>query len=93
MEGKIWVKKILLPNYFKKFSNHIDAFHGTKYDALSSIVKYGLRPAGSKVDGKVIETVPGHIDLGRSINGKSNWAGAVFTSPSIYYAAHPIYSK
>lgn len=54
-QGKIVFKKIILNKYFSKFNEHVDAFHGTKYDALFSIAKNGLKKPGEKADGKVIE--------------------------------------
>ena len=34
----------------------------------------------------------GHVPLNQEEYGFKNWAGAVFTTPSIYYACHEIYS-
>ena len=42
---------------------------------------------------KKIDVVGGHIPLGLTHIGIKNWSNAVFVSPSIYYAAHPVYSK
>lgn len=70
-----------------------DAFHGTGYGALESIAKNGLKKPGDVVDGKRLKPVDGHISEGVSVGGKKDWAKAIFVSPSIYYAAHPVYSK
>lgn len=45
------IKKILLENYLRDYadSQYIDAFHGTKYEALESIAKNGLKPSGDVV--------------------------------------------
>lgn len=71
----------------------MDAFHGTSYDNLESIMRYGLKKPGDIIEGKKIDIVPGHIPLGTSFQGKNNWSKAIFVSPSIFYAAHPVYSK
>ena len=41
----------------------------------------------------MIVPVAGHIQRGKTINGIDNWSDAIFVSPSIYYAGHPVYSK
>lgn len=53
------MKKIVSKNYFN-FSRHPgfdDAFHGTHYDNLASIMKYGLRKPGEFVGGTAIDIV------------------------------------
>lgn len=40
-----------------------------------------------------MKTVGGHIKMGTSLGGFKNWPKAIFLSPSIYYAAHPVYAK
>jgi len=89
----IVLKKIILNNYFKKLNGYDDAFHGTSINALLSIAKNGLKKAGDRINGTTIDVVPGHIALGKKVNNINNWSNAVFVSPSIYYAAHPVYSK
>jgi hypothetical protein len=87
------IKKIILSNYFKKYANYLDAFHGTKFENFQSIAKNGLKRPGDTVDGKKLDVVAGHISLATGLLGHKDWARAVFLSPSIYYAAHPVYSK
>ena len=45
------------------------------------------------MDGKEVKTVVGHIQMGTSLAGIKDWPRAIFLSPSIYYAAHPVYAK
>ena len=72
----------------------IPAWHGTKFKFLESIIRYGLRPSGSKLsNGMTINVNPGHIPLNYSISGIQFWAKAVFVSPSIFYAANPVYAE
>ena len=70
------------------------AFHGTKFDYLESIVKYGLLPSGAKLpNGEVIKPPSNHVQLGKAFSGISDWAKAIFVSPSVLYAAHAQYSE
>lgn len=69
---KIVVKKIISRNYFK-FYNHNsyeDAFHGTKFESLHSIMNCGLKKPGDVVNGKKLDIVEGHIPLGAKFQGK-----------------------
>lgn len=45
-DKEVCFKKIILENYFKTFNDHVDAFHGTSFEALYSIAKNGLRKPG-----------------------------------------------
>lgn len=74
-------------------SNFVDAFHGTSFDAMFSILSFGLKKPGDVVNGKKIDIVKGHIPLGRDFHGKKDWSRAIFISPSVYHAAHPVYAK
>jgi hypothetical protein len=42
------IKKIISKSYFKFYDDKgfVDAFHGTHFDNLLSIMKYGLRKPG-----------------------------------------------
>lgn len=74
--------------------NWIQAWHGTKYSNLMSIIANGLKPAGSKLnDGTSIMPLEGHIPLNVINDGIENWSNAVFVSPSILYASHKCYSE
>ena len=41
----------------------------------------------------MVVPVAGHIKRGVTIHGIKNWSDAVFVSPSVYYAGHPVYAK
>ena len=65
------------------------AWHGTRYRHLESIMKEGLRPAGSCG----IKPEEGHFGLNLEHDGISNWAAAIFLSPCIFYSSHKAYSE
>lgn len=55
------IKKVILENYYRNFDDYTNAFHGTSYESLHSIAKYGLKKPGDLVDGKKLKIVGGHI--------------------------------
>ena len=70
------------------------AWHGTKYEFLESIMTYGLYPSGSKLEnGFEIKPLDGHVPLGIEVEDIKDWAKAIFVSPSIFYAGHPVYAQ
>ena len=98
--GDIIGKRILisdkkLPKDFDKISKSWNsAWHGTKYRFLESIMKYGLRPSGTKLEnGNEINPLEGHIKLNKKVQNIENWAKAIFVSPSIFYAADIVYAE
>lgn len=64
-------------------------WHGTRYRHLESIIKDGLRPAGSSG----IKPEEGHFELNKEYLGISNWAAAIFLSPCLLYSSHEVYSE
>lgn len=85
--------RALTKNLPKEAQTWVHAFHGTKRHALESILKHGLRPAGSQVDGTVVDVVAGHIKTDVEVRGIKNWAQAIFVSPSVFYAGHYVYAE
>ena len=73
----------------KILKNWVMTWHGTKFKNLESILAQGLMPAGTSG----IKPPPGHFKLGETFFGISNWAAAIFLSPSILYSAHAAYSE
>ena len=74
--------------------NWVPGWHGTKFKFLESIIRYGLRPSGSKLEnGASVNVNPGHIPLSHTVSGIQYWAQAIFVSPSIFYAANPVYAQ
>ena len=70
------------------------AWHGTKATHVPSILKFGLRASGTKLpDGTKLEPPANHYGLGMAHQGISNWAGAIFVSPSVSYASHACYAE
>lgn len=91
----IIAQKILCPSglnqiKFKGISkNWCPAWHGTKFEYLESIIKYGLHPSGSKLpNGIQININEGHIPLDYELSGIKHWGMAVFVSPSLFYACN-----
>ena len=69
-------------------------WHGTKFEFLESIMKYGLYPSGTKLEnGFEIKPLKGHVPLNTKVANIKDWARAIFVSPSIFYAGHPAYAK
>ncbi|CAF1167872.1 unnamed protein product [Rotaria sordida] len=96
-DGRIIGKKILRNlDYSSAYSTNFWtlAWHGTKYEHLYSIMKYGLHPAGAVLSPQYrISPQEDHIGLNIRVGSIDNWANAVFVSPSIFYAAHRVYSE
>ncbi|CAF3440912.1 unnamed protein product [Rotaria socialis] len=98
---KIIGKKILrnFDNYSQYSKSYLEtnwtlAWHGTKYKHLHSIMKYGLHSVGTVLSpGHQISPEKGHIGLNVKVGSFTNWANAVFISPSIFYAADAVYSE
>ena len=79
-------------NYIK--NNWEVGWHGTKYEFLESIMEYGLYPSGSKLENGVeIKPLEGHVKLQTKLAGFDDWAKAIFVSPSVFYAGHPVYAR
>ena len=79
-------------NYIKK--NWEVGWHGTKYEFLESIMKYGLYPSGPKLEkGVEIKPLEGHVKLETKLARFEDWVRAIFVSPSVFYAGHPAYAR
>ena len=98
-KNKIIAIKLLRPfsstqNILNINKKWVPGWHGTKFKFLESIIRYGLRPSGSKLEnGDSINVNPGHIPLSHTVSGIQYWAQAIFVSPSIFYAANPVYAQ
>ena len=103
-KGKVVAREVqrnsdLLDSSTKNRWNYIQAswhlaWHGTKAKYLSSILRNGLMPSGTRLsDGSSIEPPDNHYKLGETRFGIYDWARAVFLSPSILYASHACYSE
>ena len=92
---KLICSKHLLPiNTSKIYNNWVPVWHGTKFKALESIIKYGLRPSGSKLaDGTTINPLPSHIPLNETFSGIKNCGNAIFVCPSIFYSSDMAYAE
>ena len=81
-------------NYTKNENNWIPVWHGTKFESLKSIMKYGLKLPGTKLEsGLEIKPLDDHIDRFVTVDNVNDWAKAIFVSPSIFYSANPCYAK
>ena len=68
-------------------------WHGTQYNALESIMEYGLLVPGMKLKtGVDLEPKNNHIGRFQPVDEFNDWAKAIFVSPSILYALDPCYS-
>ena len=86
---------LLLPDaFYTVWKKWIPAWHGTKFENVESILRNGLKEAGSRIiDGEMITPKDNHIQFGVKVNNVNNWANAIFVSPSIFYSTHPIYAE
>ena len=90
--------QLLQPDdFYTVWKNWVPAWHGTKLENIESILRNGLKEAGSKMMGGemsgMITPKDGHIPFGEKVNNIKNWAKAIFVSPSIFYSTHPIYAE
>ena len=92
---KVIAQKLLCPSglsqkdYTEITKYWYPAWHGTKFKNLESIIRFGLRPSGSKLpNGNSININEGHIPLNAELNGIKRWGMAVFVSPSLFYASN-----
>ena len=85
-------------NYLKLRVHNVDKFpfvvyHGTRIEAIRSIIVDGLVAPNTLVsNGTRVKPPAHHIPLYTNVNSISNFAGAIFASPSIHYSSHPIYA-
>ena len=91
---KIIRNEEMLSSYINNEKEWEIGWHGTKFEFLESIMKYGLYPSGSILEnGYEIKPLKGHVQLNIKVDKFNNWAKAIFVSPSIFYAGHPAYAK
>ena len=91
---KIIRNEEMISSYINNEKEWEIGWHGTKFEFLESIMKYGLYPSGSKLEnGYEIKPLKGHVQLNIKVDKFNNWAKAIFVSPSIFYAGHPAYAK
>jgi hypothetical protein len=70
------------------------AWHGTQAKCMLSILTHGLRASGSTLPGGGrLVPPPNHYALGHEHQGISDWAAAIFVSPSVMYASHACYAE
>ena len=103
-EGKV-IGKTIIRNYHQIRSmsrrdwddilcNWEPSWHGTKSKYIKSILSNGLMPSGARLpNGETIAPPQNHYQLGQSYFGVSNWAAAIFVSPSLLYASHACFSE
>lgn len=70
----------------KKYESWIPAWHGTGYDKLESIIKYGLKLPKSKLENGKFSPAPKVIPKYSKVDGINNWENAIFASPCIWGA-------
>ena len=63
-----------LPHNIKYIKDNWEiGFHGTKYQALESIMRNGLLPSGTKINGTEIKLPSHHIPLNIEVARIQNW--------------------
>ena len=70
----------------------ISAFHGTKFDYIESLLKYGLKFPKTLLENGPLTPKPIDIPLIDKIIGIKNWENAIFASPNLFYALDSRYS-
>ena len=83
-------EKFLPKDYSTTCENWISAWHGTKFEYLESIIKYGFQLPGTKLkDGTIISQnfVKPNEEF-KGIKGIKNWEKAIFASPDFVGAFH-----
>ena len=80
-------EKFLPKDYSNTCKNWISAWHGTKFEYLESIIKYGFQLPGTKLkDGTIISQ---NFDItNKEVKGIKNWEKAIFASPDFAGAFH-----
>lgn len=66
-------------DYKELLKQELLVYHGTKFTSIESIMTIGLYFFNKPIEG--------HIPLGIKYNNFDNWANAIFTSPSLFYAS------
>jgi hypothetical protein len=71
------------------------AWHGTKIASIPSILQHGLKKVGEKIGEKEIDVRKDTARISRDAHfrEKTDWAEAIFTSCSIYYASTTAYAE
>ena len=80
-DGNIIGKRFYRKNwdYKELLKQELLVYHGTKFTSIESIMTIGLYFFNKPIEG--------HIPLGKKYNNFDNWANAIFTSPSLFYAS------
>ena len=80
-------EKFLPKDYSTTCENWISAWHGTKFEYLESIIKYGFQLPGTKLKNGTI--ISQNFDItNKEVNGIKNWEKAIFASPDFAGAFH-----
>ena len=80
-------EKFLPKDYSTTCKNWISAWHGTKFEYLESIIKYGFQLPGTKLKNGTI--ISQNFDItNKEVNGIKNWEKAIFASPDFAGAFH-----
>mgnify|MGYP002626971971 CR=1 FL=1 len=96
-KGEIIAQKLFLTNHTSVPNTWTPAWHGTKIENLESIIKFGLKPQGTKLpNGKFVPKTK-YLPFKQYILGIENWENAIFATPcpicasiysSFYYAEY-----
>ncbi len=92
--GKRALIKYESENLRKKWMWNL-AWHGTRLEFIPSIIKNGIKKVGEKVEGKIVSLREdtSRIQRNREFRCVKDWASAVFTSQSLFYATSRAYAE
>ena len=87
-KGDVFLKQFIINHKFgqNKYDNWIQAWHGTKFKYIESIIINGLKLPGTKLNDGTHLTVSYDIPLNIIVDNIKNWGKAIFSSDNIYLA-------
>ena len=80
-KDEIIAQKLFLKNYTSVQNAWIPAWHGTKIENLESIIKYGLKPQGTKLPNGKFVLKTKYLPFKQYVLGIENWENAIFATP------------
>lgn len=86
-DGSIIGYRLLSKNFSSESNNWINAWHGTKFENLESIIKYGLQLPGQKLPDGTFVSQSSSYPMQEYILGIKNWEKSIFASSCINCAS------
>ena len=79
--------KLFCKNFPSYSNDWIPAWHGTKIENLESIIEYGLKPPGTKLQNGKITPQTSYLPNQKYVLGIKNWEKAIFATPCLNCAS------